>query len=60
MLNKKSQAGRSEAALMIAIVLGLIIGILIKKVRLGIIFGLILGSTIVFLSWLKTQRKSDD
>ncbi len=59
-MNKKSQAGRSEAALMIAIVLGLIIGILIKKVRLGIILGLILGSTIVFLSWLKTQRKSDD
>ncbi len=59
-MNKKSQAGRSEVALMIAIVLGLIIGILIKKVRLGIILGLIIGGAIVFLSWLKTQRKSND
>jgi Kef-type K+ transport system membrane component KefB len=53
-MDKKSQAGRSEA------VLGLIIGVLIKKVRLGIILGLIIGGTIVFLSWLKSQKRSDD
>lgn len=59
-MNKKSQAGRTEAAVMAAIVIGLIIGILIKKVRLGIILGLIIGGSIVFLSWLRTQKKSND
>ncbi len=59
-MNKKSQAGRMEVSVMVAIVLGLIIGILIKKVRLGIILGLLIGGAIVFLSWLKTQRKNDD
>ena len=59
-MDKKSQAGRAEASVMVAIVLGLILGVLIKKIRLGIILGLIIGGTIVFLSWLKTQRRSDD
>lgn len=59
-MNKKSQAGRIEASVMTAIVLGLVIGTLIKKIRLGIILGLLIGGAIVFLSWLKTQRKSDD
>jgi Kef-type K+ transport system membrane component KefB len=59
-MNNKSQAKRSEVAVIFAIIIGLIIGILIKRVRLGIILGLLLGGTIVFLSWLRTQKKSND
>ena len=58
MSNKSTpERRRSDTAFMIAIVLGLIVGILVKRVRLGMILGLVIGSTIVFLGWIKMTRK---
>ena len=54
---KKPSIRRGEMAFIFAIILGLVLGILIKKVRLGIILGLILGSAIVFLGWLRVNKK---
>jgi F0F1-type ATP synthase assembly protein I len=54
---KKPSIRRGEMAFIFAIILGLVLGILIKKVRLGIILGLILGSVIVFLGWLRVNKK---
>ena len=59
-MNKKSKAGRTDTALIVAIIIGLAIGILTKRIRLGIILGLFIGGAIVFLSWLRTQKKSND
>ena len=59
-MNKKSKAGRTDTALIFAIIIGLAIGILTKRIRLGIILGLFIGGAIVFLSWLRTQKKSND
>ncbi|HQV60585.1 MAG: hypothetical protein IPN39_13045 [Chitinophagaceae bacterium] len=55
--NSKPSVRRGEMAFIFAIIIGLVIGILIKKVRIGIIIGLILGSLIVFTGWLRTTRK---
>lgn len=41
---------RGEMAFLIAILAGLVIGTLIKKVRLGLMLGLIIGLAIVFLN----------
>ena len=57
MSNKKPDIRRSEIAFVFAIILGLIIGIAIKRVRIGIIIGLGLGLLIVFTGWLRTTRK---
>jgi Kef-type K+ transport system membrane component KefB len=56
-MDKKSQARRAEMTLLFAVVLGLILGTLIKKVRLGILLGLIIGGAIVFLGWIRTQKR---
>ncbi|MFM7645481.1 MAG: hypothetical protein ACKO41_02090 [Sphingomonadales bacterium] len=52
----RSQRSRSDMAFYVAIVGGLLLGILIKKVRLGLIIGLALAAMIVFTGWLKTKR----
>ncbi len=54
---KKPSIRRGEMAFIFAIILGLVLGILIKRVRLGIILGLILGSAIVLLGWLRVNKK---
>jgi F0F1-type ATP synthase assembly protein I len=54
---QKPSIRRGEMAFIFAIILGLVLGILIKRVRLGIILGLILGSAIVFLGWLRVNKK---
>jgi len=54
---KKPNIRRGEMAFIFAIILGLVLGILIKRVRLGIILGLILGAAIVFLGWLRVNKK---
>ena len=54
---QKPSVRRGEMAFIFAIVLGLVLGILIKRVRLGILLGLILGSIIVFLGWLRMNKK---
>ena len=48
---------RGDMAFIFAIILGLIVGILIKKVRLGILLGLIIGGSIVALGWLRSTRR---
>lgn len=48
---------RGEAAFLFAIVIGLILGVLIKRVRLGIILGLILGGVIVLLGWNRFNKR---
>ena len=54
---QKPSVRRGEMAFIFAIILGLVLGVLIKRVRLGIILGLILGSAIVFLGWLRVNKK---
>ena len=54
---QKPSARRGDMVFIFAIVLGLVLGILIKRVRLGIILGLILGSAIVFLGWIRVNKK---
>ena len=54
---RKPNAKRGEMAFIFAIILRLVIGVLIKKVRIGLVIGLILGTVIVFTGWLKTTRK---
>jgi hypothetical protein len=55
----KSGIRRGEMAFIFAIVLGLILGILIKRVRLGILLGLIIGGVIVLLGLpcIPTKKK---
>ena len=55
-MEKKPSARRGEVAFIFAIILGLGLGILIKKVRLGILLGVILGSVIVFLGWIRAKQ----
>ena len=54
---KKPSLRRGEAAIIFAIILGLVLGILIKRVKVGIILGLIIGGTIVFLGWTRANKK---
>jgi hypothetical protein len=54
---QKPSARRGDMAFILAIILGLVLGVLIKRVRLGIILGLILGSAIVFLGWIRVNKK---
>lgn len=54
---KKPNVRRGEMAFIFAIILGLVIGILIKRVRLGILLGLMIGGGIVFLGWLRASRR---
>jgi hypothetical protein len=57
MPERKPSIRRSEMAFIFAIILGLVLGILIKRIRLGILLGLALGGLIVFTGWLRTTRR---
>ena len=54
---KQPSIRRGEMAFIFAIVIGLVLGILIKKIRIGIMIGLILGILIVLTGWLRTTRR---
>ncbi|MBU6307791.1 MAG: hypothetical protein EBT80_05740 [Chitinophagales bacterium] len=54
--NSRQTRTRSDMAFYVAIVGGLLLGILIKKVRVGLIIGLGLAALIVFTGWIKTKR----
>jgi hypothetical protein len=41
----------------LAIVIGLVLGILIKRVRLGILLGLVIAGLLVFTGWARSNRK---
>ena len=55
--DNKQQIRRGEMAFIVAIVLGLVIGVLIKRVRVGILIGMILGGLIVFTGWIRATRR---
>jgi hypothetical protein len=57
MAQQKPDVRRGEMAFIFAIVLGLAVGIMIKKVRIGILIGLVLGIMIVLTGWLRSTRK---
>jgi hypothetical protein len=54
---RKPSIRRGEMAFIFAIILGLVVGILIKRVRIGILLGLALGGAIVFLGWARINKK---
>ncbi len=54
---RKPSIGRGEMAFIFAIVLGLAVGILIKRVKVGILIGIVLGFFIVLTGWMQTKRK---
>ena len=56
-MNKNTKQSRSEVVMWLAIVLGLVLGMLVKRVRLGILLGLFLAGLIVFTGWLRNSRK---
>ena len=53
----KPSVKRSEMAFLFAIVLGLMLGIFIKKIRIGLLLGLVIGGLIVFTGWLRTNKR---
>jgi len=55
--NRNPDARRAELSFIFAIVLGLAIGLLIKKIRIGMLIGLALGVFIVATGWLRATRK---
>ena len=55
---RKPDTKRGDMAFIFAIIIGLVVGILIKKVRVGILLGLVIGTMIVFTGWLRNNRKS--
>jgi hypothetical protein len=57
MAQQKPDVRRGEMAFIFAIVLGLAVGIMIKKVRIGILIGLVLGIMIVLTGWLRSTRR---
>ena len=54
---KQPDTKRGEAAFIFAIVIGLVLGIMIKRIRVGILIGLVLGFLIIMTGWLRTTRK---
>jgi hypothetical protein len=56
-INKKPDVRRAEMSFLFAIALGLAVGIMIKKIRVGILIGLVLGFTIILTGWLRSTRK---
>jgi len=44
-------------AFIFAIVIGLLLGIFIKKIRVGMLIGVVLGVLILMTGWLRTTRK---
>jgi hypothetical protein len=54
---QKPDVRRGEMVFIFAIILGLALGMLIKRVKVGILVGLVLGSMIVLTGWLRSTRK---
>lgn len=47
---------RANIAAWSAIILGLVLGMLLKRVRFGFIFGIVLGFVAVYLLWGRRKR----
>jgi hypothetical protein len=48
---------RGEMAFIFAIIIGLVLGVMIKRVKVGILIGIALGLLIVVTGWLRTTRR---
>jgi hypothetical protein len=57
MAEKKPDARRGEMAFMVAIVLGVLLGVFIKRIRVGLMIGVALGLLIVFTGLLRSTRR---
>ncbi|MET0464851.1 MAG: hypothetical protein ABW007_16935 [Chitinophagaceae bacterium] len=57
MSDKKPDIRRGEMSFMVAIALGLILGFLIKRIRIGMIIGIGLGLLIIFTGMLRSTRR---
>ena len=55
--NRTPNQRRGDMAFIFAIILGLALGIAIKKIRVGLLVGLALGIFVVFTGWMRTNRK---
>jgi hypothetical protein len=54
---QKPDQRRGEMAFIFAIVLGLMLGIAIKRVRVGLLIGVTLGLLIVFTGALRSSKR---
>jgi hypothetical protein len=54
---QKPDVRRGEVAFIFAIVLGLLLGIFIRRIKIGLIIGIALGLLIVFSGLLRSPRK---
>ena len=54
---RKPNIRRGEMAFIFAIVLGLALGIFIKRIRIGLLIGLVLGGLIVFTGLLRSTKR---
>jgi len=57
---KKPDIRRGEIAFIFAIVLGLLLGLFIRRIRVGLIVGVGLGLIIVFLGATRSSRRKYD
>jgi hypothetical protein len=54
---KKPDTKRGELAFIVAIVLGLLLGLFIKRIRVGLLIGVVLGLLIVFSGTLRSTKR---
>jgi len=57
MSEQKPSVRRGEMAFIFAIVLGLLLGIFIKRIRVGLLIGIGLGLLIVFTGLLRSTKR---
>jgi hypothetical protein len=54
---RKPDTKRGEMAFIFAIVLGLLLGLFIKRIRIGLLVGMVLGLLIVFSGALRSTKR---
>jgi hypothetical protein len=52
---RKPDTGRGEMAFYVAIVLGIALGLFIKRIRVGLLIGMVMGLLIVFSGALRKK-----
>jgi Na+/proline symporter len=57
-MKQKKDFANTELSFMIAIVLGLVLGIMIKKIKFGLLVGVVMGVLFVLGTWLRLFRKN--
>ena len=57
MSEKGAGIRRGEMAFIVAIIIGLVLGVLIKRVRLGLLLGVVIGGSIAFLGWVNIKNR---